>query len=697
MENRFKWKSLFMVCTLVSVGLMTGCGEDEGTSIENVAPIVANSLSDVNLDEGFGSQSIAFGSVFSDEDGDQLSYAVLSSNQNVVTVVASSEALTITEVGVGVSTITLTADDGNGGEISDSFEVAVNATANNAPTIVSALADLEVDAGFGTREIDFSNVFSDGDGDPLNYNASSSVTNAATVSISGTTLTIAEVGVGTTIITLRAMDGNGGMTGDEFELIINSVNGPPTVESALADISLTEGFGSQVIDVSSVFADPDQDVLTYDASSSAEAVATVAISGTMITVTEVAVGTAAIAVTANDGNGGSVSDTFDLTINSASSAEVVLTFGTNAGNSIEISSWTTVTADGYVVVMSDESSISNRTDGEEPLASSTYVGTNEQVIYKGATTGAINITLLQDVTTYYFKVFPYTGNFVFDNTQEIQESATASCATSSTTENEVCFEISGDLRIVTSNQYPSHAVGNFPNGTPTAITVTRELDLTPALANEVTYVYNETGGPTPMNRNFYQFGIATNGVEFHPMGLKPWSHPNTGEENWEWQAQVTQEGQTDLDAYGAHVTSQGNYHYHGDIVALAEDEDGSRHSVLYGFAGDGYPIYYKYGYTDPTDPTSSIKELLSSHQLKSGSRTGTGTAGEDYPDGTHDGTYIQDYEFVDGLGDLDECNGRTGVTPEFPDGTYYYVITSDFPVTPNCFKGTPDSDWKIGN
>lgn len=70
-------------------------------------------------------------------------------------------------------------------------------------------------------------------------------------------------------------------------------------------------------------------------------------------------------------------------------------------------------------------------------------------------------------------------------------------------------------------------------------------------------------------------------------------------------------------------------------------------------------------------------------------------AGEDYPDGNFDGTYIQDYEYVDGLGDLDECNGRFGATPEFPNGTYYYVITDGFPRGPNCFVG--NHDFIIGN
>ncbi len=250
---------------------------------------------------------------------------------------------------------------------------------------------------------------------------------------------------------------------------------------------------------------------------------------------------------------------------------------------------------------------------------------------------------------------------------------------------------------------PNHVTGNFPNyegpggeeflATPQS----SEVDFTPALSGSATYVYDETGGPTPSNQIFYRFGFASNGIGYNPMGLKPWENPNTGEENWQWQAAVVNEGDTDLDAYGAHVTSAGMYHYHGDIVGLATGEDGTKHSAIYGWAADGYPIYYKYGYSDANDPTSSIIELTSGYQLKSGSRTGTGTAGEDYPDGTYDGTYIQDYEWVDGAGDLDECNGRSGVTPEYPAGTYYYVITSDFPKVPNCFMGTPSDDFLIGN
>ena len=82
-------------------------------------------------------------------------------------------------------------------------------------------------------------------------------------------------------------------------------------------------------------------------------------------------------------------------------------------------------------------------------------------------------------------------------------------------------------------------------------------------------------------------------------------------------------------------------------------------------------------------PVGVVSELTSSYQLKEGARPN----GADGPGGTYDGTFVQDYEYVAGSGDLDECNGRITVTPDFPDGTYAYFLTDDWPVIPRCVKG----------
>src|SRR5581483_1753518 len=77
----------------------------------------------------------------------------------------------------------------------------------------------------------------------------------------------------------------------------------------------------------------------------------------------------------------------------------------------------------------------------------------------------------------------------------------------------------------------------------------------------------------------------------------------------------------------------------------------------------------------------------SSYQLRPGERPANS------PSGTYDGTFTEDYIFVPGSGDLDECNGRNGVTPDFPEGTYAYFITMQFPLISRCFKGTPDQSF----
>jgi hypothetical protein len=104
-------------------------------------------------------------------------------------------------------------------------------------------------------------------------------------------------------------------------------------------------------------------------------------------------------------------------------------------------------------------------------------------------------------------------------------------------------------------------------------------------------------------------------------------------------------------------------------------------SSLLGYAADGFPIYLQ---------TSGDR---SSYQLKGGTRP-SGTAG---PGGKYDGTYTVDFEFAQGSGNLDEANGKTGVTAEYPEGTYYYVATAEFPFYPRMLKGTPDASFRRGS
>lgn len=182
-----------------------------------------------------------------------------------------------------------------------------------------------------------------------------------------------------------------------------------------------------------------------------------------------------------------------------------------------------------------------------------------------------------------------------------------------------------------------------------------------------------------------KFGVSIEGVPYDPATAEFWNgDPASG---WLGDAQVMP-----LDVYGAHVQPGGVYHYHQypaewDVVAA---NDGTRHSVQVGWAADGFPIYAGYGYRDPERASSGITALRTSWRIRSGSRP------VNSPGGTYDGSYVQDYEYVDGLGDLDQCNGRTCVTPEFPGGTYAYFLTTEWPYVPRWIRGTPSPSFARG-
>ena len=128
----------------------------------------------------------------------------------------------------------------------------------------------------------------------------------------------------------------------------------------------------------------------------------------------------------------------------------------------------------------------------------------------------------------------------------------------------------------------------------------------------------------------------------------------------------------------------------------------TRHSPILGWAFDGNPIYGPYAYTDNENknPYNELKQMISSYRIRA---TRDALVGNDLANIDKMGTYIEDYEYVEGLGDLDQYNGRFCVTPEYPAGVYAYFCTLDgttgnpkFPyfVGPNFYSEADEINWK---
>lgn len=243
--------------------------------------------------------------------------------------------------------------------------------------------------------------------------------------------------------------------------------------------------------------------------------------------------------------------------------------------------------------------------------------------------------------------------------------------------NEVKITVAGDQRLIESNGIPDHQTGNFPGpGNPHAITPQNYRFTVPAepkAAEQVTVL------------GLQDFGIAVNGVPFDPSAAEWWNG------NRAWQYEPMHNRSLGIDMNSAHVQPTGAYHYHGLPQDLLKRLDAGSKMVLVGWAADGFPIYGPLCPRDPNDLESPLKKMTSSYRLKTGNRpSGNG------PGGRYDGTFTADYEYKSGSGELDEYNGRYGMTPEFPDGTYYYVLTEKWPIIPRFYKGTPDPSFARG-
>ena len=244
------------------------------------------------------------------------------------------------------------------------------------------------------------------------------------------------------------------------------------------------------------------------------------------------------------------------------------------------------------------------------------------------------------------------------------------------------WSCSGITRKLTANGLPDHAIGSFPNANnPNTITAQ-------AVAVSATLVPAKTSVITPRSGPSAKPGMALNGIVFDPGTAGTCDNTGTvcdlGQGTGAWNIEAL--GQSffrfGTDSNNAHVQPQGTYHYHGIPEGFVAKLNKGTAMTLMGWAADGFPIYARYGYSVATDASSAIKVVIGSYRVKltpDANRPATSLYAM--------GTFTQDYEYIAGSGDLDECNGRTGVTPEFPNGIYHYYATDSYPYLQRCVKG----------
>lgn len=197
----------------------------------------------------------------------------------------------------------------------------------------------------------------------------------------------------------------------------------------------------------------------------------------------------------------------------------------------------------------------------------------------------------------------------------------------------------GDSIIVASNGIPDYTYIETSPGSPRANDYTFTIPATPTMAETVTEV-----------PNLGTAAIALNGIPIYG--------PTEGTGG-----DVLSLG--NLSECGSHNGPTG-FHIHLILTSDVTDcmftpAEVAAEPQLVGYAFDGYPIY------------TGIDQYASSWELTDESLFATDTWAA--------------HSYVEGLGDLDQCNGRTD-----ENGNYAYYTTATFPYVIGCYAGVVDLD-----
>ena len=303
--------------------------------LPNQPPEPQGSIPDLTLTAD-RTRSVYLGFYF--DDREPLTYTAETSDAGVATVTVADSRATVAGVARGTAEITVMARDPGGLEASQRFTVTVP---NSAPRETATVPGDTLDVGT-TATVELSQYFADPDGEALVYTAEPFFEHVATVTVSGSVLTVAGVSEGSTSVTITARDPGGLEASQRPRIRVRQPSRPPAASDAIPDVTVNAGRTSRV-SMFFHFDDPDRDRLTYTAVSSDEAVATVTTSRSSVTVEGVARGTAEITVTARDPGGLEAQQSFTVTVPNSAPRAV----GDIPHDTVDVGETTTVELSGY--------------------------------------------------------------------------------------------------------------------------------------------------------------------------------------------------------------------------------------------------------------------------------------------------------------------------------------------------------------
>ena len=306
----------------------------------NDCPDPTNPISNQTAQEDDPDLVLDIASVFTDEEGAILTYTVSNTNVTLLTasIVGTSVVLDFVDDETGTATITLTANDGGCGSTVDSSFLVTVVAQNDAPVGVTDTIQVDEGGTVTTTTANATSVLSndtDTENDPLTATLiTAPLYHQGSFSLqSSGTFTYIHDGseTATDSFIYQVSDGLSSVQATAT-ITINRVNDCPTVASPTADITVNEDAPDSVIDVATIFSDPDllpsPDTLSYTVTHTNASLATVTLNSATLTIDYIddQTGSMVVTITADDNAGcNTTQDVFNVTVNAINDAPNTVT------------------------------------------------------------------------------------------------------------------------------------------------------------------------------------------------------------------------------------------------------------------------------------------------------------------------------------------------------------------------------------
>jgi hypothetical protein len=135
---------------------------------------------------------------------------------------------------------------------------------NGSPTVVNGIADLKLQKNFGSYTINLPDVFADPEGDSLLLFVTSEKTPLITPLLEGQKLTLSGGDIGTTTIYLMALDDNGGLVVDAFEVTVETMSSSDDKPSSFQNITISPSITQDIVRVVGASIDMKLSIISID-------------------------------------------------------------------------------------------------------------------------------------------------------------------------------------------------------------------------------------------------------------------------------------------------------------------------------------------------------------------------------------------------------------------------------------------------